>query len=123
MKRPSLTAPVVRTITVTPDSQAGGELTEEEQELRIAKIRQGLKNFSDAITDQQLRFDFLANALKLKPSERSDDDLRTIAQLLLDYKYFVQLGAERQQSDPYIITKIAEEIEIVTFKPSSLIAL
>lgn len=45
-----------------------------------------------------------------------------ISQLLLDYKYFVYLGAEGQQSDPYIITKLAKEMEIVTFKPSSVIA-
>jgi hypothetical protein len=48
--------------------------------------------------------------------------LRTIAQLLLDFKYFVYLGAERQQTEPYMIIDLAREIELVSFKPSTVVA-
>ena len=64
----------------------------------------------------------LTNMLKLQRNERSDKDLRTIAQLLLDFKYFVYLGAERQQTEPYIIIDLAREIELVSFKPSTVVA-
>ncbi len=64
----------------------------------------------------------LTNMLKLQRNERTDKDLRTIAQLLLDFKYFVYLGAERQQTEPYMIIDLAREIELVSFKPSTVVA-
>ena len=47
------------------------------------------------MTDPMQRFEMLLNMLKLGREERLNKDLRMIALLLLDFKYFVYLGAER----------------------------
>ena len=98
--------------------------TEEEKEMRILKIRNMTRQFNEeTVTDAIQRFDILIELLSLGLDERNEKDIRTIGQLLLDFKYFVSLAVQRQGSDPTVMLEIARCVELITFKPSDIIAM
>jgi hypothetical protein len=67
------------------------------------------------------RFEILTQILSLAKGERSAEEVRAITQILMDFKWFVDLTSQRHADEPSLVTDLAKSIELLQFKPGEVI--
>jgi hypothetical protein len=59
------------------------------------------------------RFEILTQILTLSAGERGSEEVRAISQILMDFKWFVELTSQRHADEPSLVTDLAKSIELV----------
>ena len=58
------------------------------------------------------RFEVLTQILFLPKEDREAEEIRAISQILMDFKWFVEITSLRQAEEPYLVTELAKNIEL-----------
>jgi hypothetical protein len=67
------------------------------------------------------RFEILTQILTLSAGERGSEEVRAISQILMDFKWFVELTSQRHADEPSLVTWLAKSIELLQFRPGEVI--
>ena len=67
------------------------------------------------------RFEILTQILSLSGGERGSEEVRAISQILMDFKWFVELTSQRNADEPSLVNDLAKSIELVQFKPGEVL--
>eukprot|EP00347_Sterkiella_histriomuscorum_P001579 403371486 len=86
--------------------------------VRQRQVKRQISFDDENLADPSKRFQMLVNVLRLPANGRNQKDKQIISQLLLDYKYFTELG----KRDHDLLLNMSKHLHIVQFKPNDIIA-